>query len=384
MIRTSFLYTPEYDRFDYGPHHPLRISRLRLMHQLMDAYGLLDLADCVYLETRAAKLNELLVFHRKDYLTVLENASRGQMSDDLYLYGIGPGDNPFFSGMLEWSLLTAGATLQCAELLVKGEVHIAFNAAGGLHHAAPHMASGFCYVNDPVLGILTLKKNGLRVAYVDVDAHHGDGVQNAFYSDPDVLTVSFHQDGATLFPGSGLLTDIGRGEGRGFSINVPFLPHADDAAFTKAFKTLIPKAIDLFDPDVIVAQLGVDSFRTDPLAFLDLTTNGFCEAVRTLVDLKRPLLALGGGGYELSNVARAWTLAWAIMNDIELPGDLPDAARPAFEFLGYHEQALRDALYIGCGRANEEAHRCADEAVAWIQEHVFPLIRGKAPSHMSR
>ncbi|MBI4773580.1 MAG: acetoin utilization protein AcuC [Deltaproteobacteria bacterium] len=384
MIGTAFLYTSEYDRFDYGPRHPLRISRLRLTHQLMDAYGLLDLENCAYLATRSAKLEELLVFHAKDYLTVLENAGCGRMSDDLYLYGIGPGDNPAFSGMLEWSLLTAGATLQCAEVLAKEEVRIAFNVAGGLHHAAPRMASGFCYANDPVLGILALKQKGRRVAYIDVDAHHGDGVQNAFYSDPDVLTISFHQDGATLFPGSGPVTDIGRDEGRGFSINVPFLPHADDAVFTKAFKKVVPEAIELFDPDVIVAQLGVDSFRTDPLASLDLTTNGFCEAVGMIVDLKRPLLALGGGGYETSNVARAWTLAWAIMNDIELPEDLPDSLRPAFECIGYHKRSLRDARYTGCGRANEEAHRRADETVAWIEEHVFPLIREKVPSPRSR
>ena len=383
LIRTAFLYTREYDRFDYGPRHPLRISRLRLTHQLMDAYGLLDLRNCVYLETHPAKLKELLGFHRQDYLTALENASRGKTSDDLNLYGMGPGDNPAFPGMLEWSLLTSGATLQCAELLSKGEVGIAFNVAGGLHHAAPHMASGFCYVNDPVLGIQALKKNGFRIAYIDVDAHHGDGVQNAFYSDPEVLTVSFHQDGTTLFPGSGFLADVGRGEGRGFSINVPFLPHADDAVFTKAFKALVPPVIDLFDPDVIVAQLGVDSFRTDPLAALDLTTNGFCETVGTLVELKRPFLALGGGGYETSNVVRAWTLAWAIMNDIELPEELPDSVRPAFEDLGYHGRTLRDTAFVGYGRACEEAHRHAEEAVAWIEEHIFPVIREKGRSRMS-
>ena len=226
-MKTAFLYADKYFAYDYGKSHPLKIERLRLTYDLCTAYGLFSLADAVLVETAPASESAFLRFHTVEYVETLKDASSSRMTRG-FSHGMGPGDNPVFPGLWEWSQLHTGASLQCAELVSKGEVDIAFNIAGGLHHAGPARASGFCYINDPVLAIYHLLDAGKRVMYVDIDAHHGDGVQWAFYEDPKVLTVSFHQDGRTLFPGTGGIGENGRGEGLGYSVNVPLLPGTDD------------------------------------------------------------------------------------------------------------------------------------------------------------
>jgi acetoin utilization protein AcuC len=323
-MKTAFLYTEKYFEYNYGASHPLKIERLRLTYELCTAYGLFGLSGTDLIETRPASESELLRFHAPEYVEILKRASCGQISGD-FSSGLGPGDNPVFPGLWEWSRLHTGASLQCAELVSGGKARIAFNIAGGLHHAGPRLASGFCYINDPVLAIYHFVDRGKRVLYLDIDAHHGDGVQWAFYEDPGVLTVSFHQDGRTLFPGSGRLTETGRGKGLGYAVNIPMLPGTDDQVFWEGFGSVVPALMDLFNPDVVVSQLGVDTFLDDPLAALELTTNGFCKAIAYLTERGLPWVALGGGGYNPFNVARAWTLAWGIMNGVDLPDDLPES-----------------------------------------------------------
>lgn len=375
MTHTAFTYSQNYHNFDYGAHHPLKISRLRLTYDLMKEYGLLDLKNCIYEETRAASDEELAMFHRQGYLDALKLASEASELADLRRYNLGPGDNPAFPGLFEWSRLSAGATVQCADLLIREKAHIAFNIAGGLHHAHDNQASGFCYVNDPVLGIMTLLKAGGRVLYIDVDAHHGDGVQWAFYHDNRVLTVSFHQHGRSLFPGTGFVNEMGEGKGHGYSVNVPLLPHTDDDVYVEALKDLLPHLADRFAPDFMVTQLGVDSFHTDPLANLDLTTNGFVEIVKILKSFDLPWLALGGGGYHTVNVARAWTLAWAEMNDVKLDNDIPEHMREMFRSRGFVGRYLHDEPFASFGRAKEQARIEAREAVSYIKKNIMPLIQ---------
>src|SRR5262245_14174770 len=180
-------------------------------------------------------------------------------------YGLGPGDNPVFPGLWEAAQLVAGGSLLGARLIADGEAERVFHFAGGLHHAMPDRASGFCYVNDAVLAILELRRRGLRVAYVDIDAHHGDGVQFAFYADPDVLTVSTHWRGGRRFPGTGFVSEMGSGAGVGFSVKLPLQPFTDDDVYHPAFEAVVPPIVGAFRPDVIVAQLGIDAHRTDPL-----------------------------------------------------------------------------------------------------------------------
>ncbi|RPJ07757.1 MAG: acetoin utilization protein AcuC, partial [Deltaproteobacteria bacterium] len=223
----AFVYSDAYLDFDYGPTHPLKIIRLKLTYELIQAYGLLPLPSVQFLQTRKADDQDLALFHSSDYLCVLKEASEGRIHG-AFPYGLGPGDNPVFRGLYDWSLLVTGATLQACDFVADRQRAIAFNIAGGLHHAQPCKASGFCYVNDPVIGILRLLERGNRVAYIDIDAHHGDGVQAAFYDSDQVLTVSLHESGRTLYPGTGFENEIGEGKGEGYCVNIPFLPFTDD------------------------------------------------------------------------------------------------------------------------------------------------------------
>ena len=371
-MRTEFFYTDQYFAYDYGVSHPLKIERLQLTYDLCRAYGLFDLEEASVRETEPASEEDILRFHTPDYVQVLKKASRGEIQHAVE-YGLGAGDNPVFPGLWEWSLLHTGASIQCAQDVCQGEVSIAFNIAGGLHHAHADRASGFCYVNDPVLAIFYLLDAGKRVLYLDVDAHHGDGVQWAFYGEPRVLTVSFHQDGRTLFPGTGRVFEEGKGEGAGYAVNVPMMPGTDDDTFLEAFHRLMPQVLDAFAPDVIVSQLGVDSFVHDPLANLELTTRGFCEVIQYLRDAKPSWIALGGGGYDVGNVARAWTLAWAEMNQVSLPENLPEDMKGLFH-PDRHEGQLRLPEHTS---AHQEACRSyLDKCLEYLEAKVLPLLSG--------
>jgi acetoin utilization protein AcuC len=371
MKKTAFVYSDRYFSFDYGTSHPLRIERLRLVYDLCDAFGLFALPEGGLVETEPARDAEILRFHTPEYIEVLKLAGAGKVTAD-YAHGIGPGDNPAFPGLWEWSRLNTGASLQCARLVLEGEAQIAFNIAGGLHHAHADRASGFCYVNDPVLAIYQLLDEQKRVMYVDIDAHHGDGVQWAFYGDPRVLTISFHQDGRTLFPGSGGLHEIGEDKGTGYSVNVPMLPGTDDDVFWEGFTAVVPRLMEAFKPDVVVSQLGVDTFQNDPLAALELTTNGFSRAVAYLVKEAPAWVALGGGGYNPPNVARAWTLAWAMMNGIDLPDDLPREVMGALFPKGTRGKKLRDGKHKSAWQDQCLDHMRA--CIAYLESDVFPRI----------
>ena len=371
MSRTAFVYSDSYFAYNYGMSHPLKIERLRLAYLLCEAYGLFELPQGDLIETQAASEADILRFHTPEYIEVLKQAGRGDISSD-FSHGMGPGDNPAFPGLWEWSLLHTGASLQCAQLVSEGKANIAFNIAGGLHHAHPSRASGFCYVNDPVLAIYHLVDQGKRVMYLDIDAHHGDGVQWAFYEDPRVLTVSFHQDGRTIFPGSGTLTETGRGEGQGYAVNVPLLPGTDDHVFWQGFSALAPRLMEAFRPDVVVSQLGVDTFLDDPLAALELTTNGFCKVIAYLREQAPAWVALGGGGYNPPNVARAWTLAWAMMNGVDLPDELPETAIKPLFAAGPHGQRLRDPEHKSPWQ--DQCLQHVEACLKYVETQVLPQI----------
>jgi len=271
-----------------------------------------------------------------------------------------------------------GASLQAAQIVEAGASPVAFNIAGGLHHGMPSRASGFCYLNDVVVAIDYLLARGKRVAYVDIDTHHGDGVQAAFYRTNAVLTISLHESGRYLFPGTGFEPEIGEGEGRGYSVNVPLHPFTDDEIFLWAFQQVVPPLISAYQPDILVTQLGVDTFRSDPLSHLELTTGGFCTMVEAFRRMGLPWLALGGGGYDVPNVPRAWTLAWAIMNDRPLPNELPEAYLEAAVRAGHANnsgRSLRDAAHRAEAQRREMAWREAERVCAYLKEHVFPVIQ---------
>ncbi|MFH1035988.1 MAG: acetoin utilization protein AcuC [Pseudomonadota bacterium] len=371
----AYIYSDDLLNFDYGPNHPLRIYRLGLVDELIKLCGL----DLPAFPVQAASLDQMCVFHDRRYLETLAEMSRTEGGDYQLAYGLGAEDNPVFPGLFDWSALLTGGTMQAAELVAQEGYPVAFNISGGMHHAMAGRASGFCYVNDAAVAIKRLVARGLRVAYIDIDAHHGDGVQWAFYDSDQVLTISLHQHPATLFPGTGSVEEMGRGAGRGFAVNLPLWADTDDDIYIKCFEEIVPPVIEAFKPDYIVSQLGVDTFLADPLANLNLTTKGFGHVLKLIRQMAMGRwIALGGGGYHVINVARGWTLAWAIMrgreDDLprELPWDWCDRLK-----LDLDERWLLDPKEKIRGRLWNRAQRDAEEIVIYLKKNLFPLLGAK-------
>jgi acetoin utilization protein AcuC len=327
MTRALFYWSPQFCQYDLGAFHPLKPERLELTHSLISACGLLDKDGVETIAPEPALDEDLLLVHSREYVDVLRALDRGIHSSNLYSYGIGTGDNPIFLGIYEASALYSGASLQAAKALFHGEAQAAFNIAGGLHHAHHSRAAGFCVFNDPALAIAWLLKESsgnAKIVYLDIDAHHGDGVQEAFYDNPRVLTISLHESGQTLFPGTGSVEEMGSGPGKGFSVNLPLAPYTDDETYLWAFKEIVPPLVNAFTPDFFVSQLGVDAHFLDPLTHLCLTTSAYENIFNEISRMAdNHWLALGGGGYSLDVVPRAWTLAFASMLNETLPDELP-------------------------------------------------------------
>ena len=374
-VKTALVHSDAFTRFDYGPTHPLRMERLGLTWRLMEAYGLTTLPNATVHAPAPASEGALEVWHTREYLAVLKAANGGVAPPHAERYGLGAGDNPVFPGLWDAARLGAGGSLLAAELVGSGKVTRAFHFAGGLHHALPRRASGFCYVNDAVLAILQLKARGLRVAYVDIDAHHGDGVQYAFYDDPSVLTISTHERGDYLFPGTGFVEEAGEGAGLGYSVNLPLEPFTDSAVYLPAFEQVVPPLLGAFRPDVVVAQLGIDSHRTDPLTHLAFDVQGFTRAVARIAELAPRLVCLGGGGYDLPNVARAWTAAWAVLNGVELPAELPASFETDRERYGFAGRTLWDPPDPLPEPPRQRAQEFVRLQVEAIRRIIFPTHR---------
>ena len=375
-MKTAVIYSDEWRRFDYGPEHPLRMERLGLTWRLMEGYGLTARSGVTVRSPAPADIEAVACFHDRRYIDILRAVSAGDWVPHAARHGLGPGDNPVFPGVWEAAQLVAAGSLLAADLVARGEVDRVFHFAGGLHHALRERASGFCYVNDAVLAILKLRERGLRVAYVDIDAHHGDGVQHAFYRDPHVLTISTHERGERLFPGTGFVNELGEGDAAGFSVNLPLEAYTDTQVYLPAFEAVVPPLLERFKPDVIVAQLGIDSHRTDPLTHLALDIQGFARAFARIVPMAPRLIALGGGGYDIRNVARGWTAAWAVLNGVELPAALPEAFADDVRRYDFGALGLWDAPSSPLPQDIQRAvSDYVDRQVDAVQRTIFPLHR---------
>lgn len=373
--RTALIYSPLFGNFSYGDDHPFKLQRNRLAYDLMDAYGLLDLPGMVIRNCRPIDEELLLSFHDPAYIDRLKEFS---VSDDPradFRYGLGDGDCPVFKGLYECAALGAGATFEAVRMVEEG-FDAAFNLAGGWHHAHRARASGFSYINDAVLAINWLLARGKRVVYLDIDAHHGDGVQEAFYDTDQVLTISIHQSGVYFFPGTGFEDETGEGSGTGYTVNIPLLAHTDDAIYMKAFDEVACPLISAYKPDIIIAQVGADTFRSDPLSQLEITTNCYGDIIRRIMALQIPLVALGGGGYDLMNTARAWTLAWGIMNRVELNPRLPADFVARIAPQGYPHRILLDAAHWAEESERDLALAALEKSIAHLKKSVFPAIIG--------
>jgi acetoin utilization protein AcuC len=307
----TVVWDDEFLSYDLGPEHPLNPVRLALTMSLSRQLGVLDRPNVTMVAPQPAGEDLLTLVHDPEYLDVVRVAPT-------HPWGVGHGfestDNPVFPHMYEASALIAGGSVLAAERVWSGQSQHAVNIAGGLHHAMRARASGFCVFNDPAIAIARLLELGAeRVAYVDVDVHHGDGVQAAFYGDPRVLTVSIHQSPLTLFPGTGFPDETGRGDAVGESVNIALPAYTDDAGWHTAFHAVVPTVLRSFRPQVLVTQSGCDTHHEDPLAELALTVDGQRSSYATLHQLAHELcegrwVAFGGGGYGLVRcVPRAWT-----------------------------------------------------------------------------
>ncbi|MER6810994.1 acetoin utilization protein AcuC [Spirillospora sp. NPDC000708] len=317
--------------YDFGPGHPMNPVRVELTMALARELGVLDRSNVRVSEFETADDKLLRLVHEEAYIAAVKHAGATGLPEPRY--GLGTDDNPVFLGMHDASALVTGASVAAAEAVWTGRAEHAANVSGGLHHALSGAASGFCVYNDPAVAIAWLLENGAeRVAYVDIDVHHGDGVQAAFYDDPRVLTISLHETPRTLFPGTGFPTETGAD---GTAVNVSLPPGTNDASWLRAFDAVVPQLLRRFRPQVLVTQQGADSHALDPLAHLILTVDGQRTAYAALHRLAHETaggrwILTGGGGYELVQVVpRAWThlLAEASGDPIAPATETPDAWR---------------------------------------------------------
>ncbi len=312
--------------YDFGPSHPLTPLRFEPGIDLLRAVGAEP-----GLEPEPASDEELERIHGPAYVDLVRRFSRDPSLPGAM--GVGVTDNPAFAGMHEAAAAVAGGSLRAMEAIVRGDVAHAYHPGGGLHHAMPSRASGFCIYDDPALAIVRARADGLRVLYVDLDVHHGDGVEAICRDDPGVLTLSIHESGRHLFPGTGFPGDLGEGTAAGTSANLPLEPFTGEVAWLQAVGALVPELAAVFGPDVIVSQHGSDSHAWDPLAHLRVTTTAMAEAARVVDAIAHRWaqgrwLATGGGGYDVYRVVpRAWALTWLAGAHREPPEGTPVAWR---------------------------------------------------------
>src|SRR5665811_1175152 len=324
------VYGPKSLTYDFGPRHPLSPRRFGPGIELLRAVGAEP-----GLPPEPATDDELEWLHSPDYIAAVRRFSvdPGRPPEA----GIGPGDDPAFAGMHEAAATVAGGSIRAMEAILRGDVEHAYQPGGGLHHAMRSRASGFCIYNDVALAITRARRDGLRVLYIDLDVHHGDGVQALHYSDPGVMTISFHESGLSLFPGTGFVGEMGEGIAAGTSVNVPLEPMCGPESWLAAVRAVVPALAAAFGPDVIVSQHGADGHVWDPLAHLSLTTPAMGEAARLVDRMAHRYaggrwLATGGGGYSIYRVVpRVWALTWLAGAHREVPRLLPAEWRARWE-----------------------------------------------------
>ena len=301
---------------------PRILHRATLVFELIKAYNLFE--NLQIREPQAITVNELALFHSKDYIQSIYQAENGSLTDsqeEEFTLGY---DCPIFEDIFSFASSAVSGTLTAVESLLQGESTVAINWCGGWHHAQREMASGYCYFNDIVIGIIKLHEKYPRVLYIDLDLHHGDGVHNAFYYTDKVLTVSFHKYCAGFYPGTGSIKEIGEGNGEYFSINIPLLDGLDDETMISVLHFVLPNLVEKYRPHAIVVQCGVDGLAHDPMDSFNLTGFSHVQAISIILSWKLPVLILGGGGYNIPNTAKVWTRVTASVCGVCVSEDIPE------------------------------------------------------------
>jgi acetoin utilization protein AcuC len=376
------VYGPRSTTYDFGPNHPLTPRRFGPGIDLLRTIGAVP-----GLAPEPAEEAELLEIHARRYVAAVRRLSSNPSGTAEV--GIGAyGDDPPFAGMHEAGASVAGGSLRAMEAILRGDVEHAFHPGGGLHHAMPARASGFCIYNDPALAIAAARRAGLRVLYVDLDVHHGDGVQAIHYDDPGVMTISIHESGRTLFPGTGFVDELGAGAAAGTSVNLPLEAETGERAWLAGVRGLVPALAAYFGPDLVVSQHGADSHAWDPLAHLLVTTTAMGQAAR-LVDAIAHRhaggrwLATGGGGYDVYRVVpRAWALTWLAGAHRQVPEltDPDSRSRWAADAVRYNQSPPPERFDdpLNAGLPDSELQRLAEarsrETLAQVRSIVLPRL----------
>jgi len=377
MTTAAFIYSDALAKFEYGDDHPFKPLRARSTMELCNRHGLLFAVSVIRPQPLPADRSDLELFHTPGYLDLLQRAGEGDHDLAQLAAGIGSPDCPVLKGLYDFSRLAVGATLQGIELVMTGTAQRAFNLLGGFHHAGVDHAEGFCYVNDIGVGIAKLIGAGHRVAFVDIDAHHCNGVQDRFYGDDRVLTISLHQLSDGFYPETGRVSETGTMEGRGYTVNVPLPPETDDEVYVHAFEQVVPPLLEAYKPDIVIAEIGADTLISDPLTDLRLTSNGYEAVVKTLCEVAPRLVAVGGGGYDVFRTSNCWTLAFAAMCEIEPEDEY--AGLVGGRMYGSEFGGLRDAQILTTGEPRRRVQAAVDETVRYVHEAIFPVLEARRP-----
>lgn len=379
MRKGAFVYTRDAAQFTYGPDHPFDPGRAVKVYELCGRYNLLAPDRVQVVAPRPVAEADLRLAHGAAYLAALRQADAGEVFPGAARWGLGTPDCPVFPGVFRFAEVSAGASLAALAAVREDGAQVAFNPSGGFHHAYADRAEGFCYINDCVILLEKLRAAGARPCFVDVDAHQPNGVIAPYWSDPSVLVVTLHETPRTLYPFKGYCEEMGAGPGRGYTVNVPLEPGADDEIFEELFTRIVPQALDRFQPDCIVYEAGMDMLKGDPLAHLGLSTNALVRASRLLADTGLPIVALGGGGYDVRHTVRGWTRVWAALLGSE-PEDVFAGVVGGMMF-GPEAQAgtLIEPPVVNMGESKARAAEEAARVGAYIEKHVLPLIAPRAP-----
>ena len=321
----QIIYSPHYKKYNLGENHPFDPLRIEMVLDLINELGLLKQT----LSPEPINPDDLLTVHDKIYIDIVEAVSRGENSADAERYGLGNLDNPIIQGMAEGARYQVGGTVLGAQLLLQGKAKKVLQLGGGFHHAHKSLASGFCLYNDLAMAIKEMTTKGWHVAYIDIDVHHGDGVQEIFYSDEKVMCISIHESGEYLFPGSGWIHELGRGMGRSLKLNIPLEPYTEGESYLEVFNGVVEPALKWFRPDAIVVQAGADAHFSDPLADLLLTTQDYEKLFHSILNYadkysKGRALFTFGGGYSITATTRIWAILYLIIFGQNIPDKLPD------------------------------------------------------------
>jgi acetoin utilization protein AcuC len=371
--RHILFYSDALASFDYGPNHPFKPERAKLFYELLNRYALIFEPNQAIIAPRKLDEKLLLLFHSPEYIESLKCCDRGEFTPDMLSCGIGSSDNPVLPGILDFALGAAGATYDGAMLLAEGKADVVFNPHGGFHHAKRDSAEGFCYINDVAIAVTALINQGNRVAYCDIDAHHGNGVQEAFYEDDRVLTISLHESGRFLYPWGGFEDETGAGRGKGYNVNIPFRTGTDDAIYLSVFHEIVPPLIAAFEPDILFIECGCDAHKDDPLTHLNLTTRSYETVLTELKALCPRILATGGGGYDAHKTAAIWALSWATLCGIQITDSFAGLVGGMMYGPEARISSLEDDSFCLEGPAEEQCRKETDRVVAYIKKEIFPI-----------